>query len=64
MGMLKFTVPGGWSHPQTDDPAGAGYTEFTGSGLGTATDDDASSVSVPIDFINKGDEITIIIRIG
>ena len=21
-GLLKFTVPGGWSHPQTDDPAG------------------------------------------
>ena len=58
-GQLKFTTPGGWSFPQTEEPADAGYTEVTGSGLGTATDDNAQTVTVPITFINKGDDITI-----
>ena len=61
-GNLKFTVPGGWSRPQTDDPSQLGYTEATGSGIGTAADDDAMSVIVPITFINNGD--TIVIKYG
>ena len=63
-GNLKFTVPSGWSPPQTDDPSQPGYTEATGSGIGTAADDNAQSVTVPITFINSGDTIVHYIRIG
>ena len=63
-GNLKFTVPGGWSMPQTDDPSQLGYTEATGSGIGAAADDNAMSVIVPITFINNGDTIVITYGLG
>ena len=63
-GNLKFTVPSGWSMPQTDDPSMAGYTEATGSGIGAAADDDAMSVVVPITFISSGDTIVITYGLG
>ena len=63
-GSLKFTVPSGWSLPQTDDPSQPGYTEATGTGLGVAADNNAQSVTVPITFINSGDQIVITYGLG
>ena len=63
-GNLKLTVPSGWSMPQTDDPSQPGYTGATGSGIGTAADDNAQSVVVPITFINNGDTIVITYGLG
>ena len=63
-GELKFTVPGGWTPPQRDDPALPGYTDVTGIGLGDATDDGNMSVTVPITAINKGSMITITYGVG
>ena len=63
-GNLKLTVPSGWSLPQTDDPSQPGYTEATGSGIGSAADDNAMSVIVPVTFINNGDPIVITYGLG
>ena len=63
-GNLKLTVPSGWSPPQTDDPSQPGYTDATGSGIGTAADDGARSVTVPITFINSDDSIEIKYGLG
>ena len=52
-GELRFTVPSGWSKPQVDDLGRPGYTEVDGVGIGSATDDDRSSVTVPIFFLDK-----------
>ncbi len=58
-GELRFTVPAGWSKPQVDDLGQPGYTEVDGVGLGAATDNDRSSVTVPIFFLEKTQTLTI-----
>ncbi|MYE87693.1 hypothetical protein F4X33_01675, partial [Candidatus Poribacteria bacterium] len=59
-GALRFTVPSGWSKPQVDELGSPGYTEMEGLGLGTATDDDRFSVTVPIYSLDKTQSIRII----
>ena len=64
-GNLKFTVPGGWSPPQTDDPSQPGYTEATGSGIGTAADDNALCLSPCLSLLlTTGDTIVITYGLG
>ena len=58
-GELRFTVPSGWSKPQVDDLGRPGYTEVAGGSLGTATDNDGYSVTVPIFFLDKTQTLTI-----
>ncbi len=58
-GALRFTVPTGWSKPEVDDAGSPGYTEFEGLGLGTATDNGRSSVTVPIYTLDRSNTITI-----
>jgi len=58
-GELRFTVPAGWSKPQVDDLGAPGYTEIDGVGIGGATDDDRSSVTIPIFFLDKTHTLTI-----
>ncbi len=58
-GELKFTVPSGWSKPQVDELGRPGYTEVDGVGLGTPTDDDRLSITVPIFFLDKTQTLTI-----
>ncbi len=58
-GELKFTVPSSWSQPQVEEVSLPGYTEVDGVGLGSVTDDDRFSVTVPIFSLDKANEITI-----
>ena len=61
-GELKFTVPGSWSSPQVGDSATAGYTEVTsddGAGFGSASDETAGSIIVPIFSLDKDQTIKI-----
>ena len=58
-GELRFTVPRGWSKPQVDNLGRPGYTEVDSVGLGTATDNDGYSVTVPIFFLDKTHTLTI-----
>ena len=58
-GALRFTVPSGWSKPQVDELGSPGYTEVDGLGLGTATDDDKFSITVPIFFLDKTQSLRI-----
>ena len=58
-GELRFTVPTGWSKPQVGELGRPGYTEVNGVGLGTPTDDDRLSITVPIFFLDKTNSITI-----
>ncbi len=58
-GELKFTVPSSWSQPQVEEVSLPGYTEVEGVGLGSVTDDDKFSVTVPIFSLDKANEITI-----
>ncbi len=59
-GELKFTVPSSWSQPQVEEVSLPGYTEVDGVGLGSVTDDDKFSVTVPIFSLDKeADGITI-----
>ena len=52
-GALKFTVPSGWSKPQVEEDGMPGYTEAEGPSLGSATDDDKFSVTIPIISLDK-----------
>ena len=52
-GALKFTVPSSWSKPQVEEEGMPGYTEAEGPSLGTATDDDKFSVTIPIISLDK-----------
>ena len=58
-GSLRFTVPSGWSRPQVDDIGRPGYTEIDGTGLGTPTDDDRFSVTIPIFTLDRTQSLTI-----
>ncbi len=58
-GMLRFTVPSSWSQPQVEEVSLPGYTEVEGVGLGSVTDDDKFSVTVPIFSLDKANDITI-----
>ncbi len=58
-GVLKFTVPSSWSQPQVEEVSLPGYTEVEGVGLGSVTDDDKFSVTVPIFSLDKANEIRI-----
>lgn len=58
-GALKFTVPASWSKPQVEETGMPGYTEVDGPGIGTVTDDDKFSVTVPIFNLDKNQMITI-----
>ncbi|MYE89433.1 T9SS type A sorting domain-containing protein [Candidatus Poribacteria bacterium] len=52
-GALKLTVPSGWSKPQVEEDGMPGYTEAEGPSLGSATDDDKFSVTIPIISLDK-----------
>ena len=52
-GALKLTVPSGWSKPQVEEDGRPGYTEAEGPSLGSATDDDKFSVTIPIISLDK-----------
>ena len=58
-GALKFTVPASWSKPQVEETGMPGFTEVDGPGIGTVTDDDKFSVTVPIFNLDKNQMITI-----
>ena len=58
-GELKFTVPSSWSKPQVEEIGEPGYTEVDGVGLGTATDNDKFSVTIPIFSLDKANAIKI-----
>ncbi len=58
-GELKFTVPSSWSQPQVEEVSLPGYTEVEGVGLGSVTDDDKFSVTVPIFSLDKANDIRI-----
>ena len=57
-GELKFTVPGGWSAPQTDNIGLKGYTEVGGAGLGSESTT-GQSLTVPIFLLEKDQTIKI-----
>ncbi len=59
-GALRFTVPAGWSKPQVDELGSPGYTEVDGLGLGSSTDDDKSSITVPIFSLDNTQTVRII----
>ena len=52
-GALKLTVPSSWSKPQVEEDGRPGYTEAEGPSLGSATDDDKFSVTIPIISLDK-----------
>ena len=58
-GELRFTVPSGWSKPQVSELGSPGYTEVDGLGIGTATADDRLSITVPIFFLDKTQNLRI-----
>ncbi len=58
-GELKITVPSSWSKPQVEEVGEPGYTEVEGVGLGSATDDNKFSVTVPIFSLDKTNTIKI-----
>ena len=59
-GELKFIVPSSWSQPQVEDPGTPGYTEVDGVALGTTTDDNKFSVTIPVFSLDKSNSIKII----
>ena len=59
-GELKFIVPSSWSQPQVEELGTPGYTEVDGDALGTATDDNKFSVTIPIFSLDKSNSIKII----
>ena len=59
-GELRFTVPLSWSKPQVEEVGMPGYTEVSGTGLGSAkTVTDRRAVTVPIFSLDKESSITI-----
>ena len=58
-GELQFTVPASWSKPQVEEVGMAGYTEVEGVGIGSATDNDKYTVTIPIFSLDKANTIKI-----
>ena len=58
-GQLQFTVPGGWSDPQGDDPLIAGYTRVAGGEPAAF-----SGNSLTVDIIRLDQDASIVIHYG
>ena len=58
-GQLQFTVPGGWSDPQGDDPLMAGYTRVAGGEPAAFSGD-----SLTVDIVRLDQDASIVIHYG